>query len=245
MPDQAEGPALQHLSLLGDLDDVELVEDVERIFAVRFSNDDVASCETVGDLYDLLRAHFPADTAAPNRCLSASAYYKIKAALLEFRLAPLSSLRPELQLKDVLPRKRRRHVWHEFERRSGLELPGLSVKTREAMAVLMVTLLVLVVGAILAAIFHIWSVLLAGLALSLWAVPYLKFRAVQLPADCATLADLSREAARLNYGKLVEETGSVRSVDIWHYLTRTIEAMEPAGARVDRATRFFPPARTK
>lgn len=47
------------LGLAGDLDDVDLVEDVEAAFSIRLGDDEISRCSTVGQLFELIEARLP------------------------------------------------------------------------------------------------------------------------------------------------------------------------------------------
>ena len=59
------------LGLAGDLDDVDLVEDVEAAFSIHLADDEISRCSTVGQLFELIEARLRkclADNHARPRC---------------------------------------------------------------------------------------------------------------------------------------------------------------------------------
>jgi len=44
------------LNLVGDGDEIDILEDIEGVFDVRFSDDEAERCETLGDVHDVLTA---------------------------------------------------------------------------------------------------------------------------------------------------------------------------------------------
>ena len=54
---------LNTVGLHGDLDDVELLQEIEELFKIKISDEEAAEVVTVGQLYDLVKAKF---TGTPN-----------------------------------------------------------------------------------------------------------------------------------------------------------------------------------
>ena len=69
------------LELAGDLDDVELVEDIEKAFGVRLPDGELSNCHTVGDLFDLVLARIPDRSATADRCATAMCFYRLRRAV--------------------------------------------------------------------------------------------------------------------------------------------------------------------
>jgi hypothetical protein len=74
------GVMVNTLGLVGDLDDVELVELVERAFDITFSPREMEQILTVGEFYDLLLTKIPPN-GADRQCASAMAFYRLRSAL--------------------------------------------------------------------------------------------------------------------------------------------------------------------
>src|SRR4051812_19332950 len=67
------------LGLEGDLDDVELIQDVEEAFGLRFSDNELAGCSTVGDLFEVVEARLPQSSGGS--CATAMCFYRLRRAL--------------------------------------------------------------------------------------------------------------------------------------------------------------------
>ncbi len=59
MLNQGEDMARNSLGLAGDLDGVELVEDIDRAFDIRPPADELTRCNSVGDLFELVNKRLP------------------------------------------------------------------------------------------------------------------------------------------------------------------------------------------
>ena len=85
------------LHLVGDGDDVEVVEWVERVFGISISNRETQETLTVGQLFDLIEAK--CGTSATEMCLSQVAFYRLRRALRE--LGAASAIEPATPSKPM------------------------------------------------------------------------------------------------------------------------------------------------
>jgi acyl carrier protein len=83
------------LGLDDDLDPVEVVQLLERVFDIEVSQEEADRISTVGDFYEVLLRKIPPDEA-DRKCASAVAFYRIRAALRRLghgdRLTPASGM---------------------------------------------------------------------------------------------------------------------------------------------------------
>lgn len=107
------------LGLSGDLDDVDLATDVAQAFDMRFSNEDLACCRTVGDLFTLVALALPSHWQGGDRCAEAMCFFRMRRAVL--------ALAPHLELRPSTPMRMLRAVsvrqLHRAIRRSGVLRP--------------------------------------------------------------------------------------------------------------------------
>ena len=103
------------------LDTIELVMDVEETFNIKIADEDAQTLETVGDLYDHVIKNVA--TAPTGKCLTASAFYDVRAALADCGIQ--DRFGPSTPLTAVLPRSKRRSFWSNLSRSMGLKLPSL------------------------------------------------------------------------------------------------------------------------
>src|ERR1700734_2776145 len=84
------------LGLDDDLDGVEVVQDLKRIFDIMVSRQEAARIFNVGEFHDLLLQKIPPDEAG-GKCASAMAFYRIRRALRclghDHDLTPASGIR--------------------------------------------------------------------------------------------------------------------------------------------------------
>ena len=177
------------LGLDDDLDSVELIQDLEASFAVKFTKTEAESCLTVGDVFALLTARFSTDDVSNQGCASAIAFYRLRRAFndagVERHMAPatrldeLSSLPPKL-----LVRKLRSHT--------SLRLPRMRLGRNWVAGVVLITLSIFSFM-----VFAVTSpqLLLLSLAFLLVGIMLLRFDRGEFPDGCNTLGDLARKVA--------------------------------------------------
>lgn len=224
------------LGLDDDLDGVEVVESIERAFDLKFANAEVERILTVGEMYDLLASKIP-DNASDRKCATAMAFYRLKTAIEgrgDERITPSTDIR-FLEARGV------RSSFASIEEKTGLNLP------RAAMAwVGFVGLTLFVVSFFTAPAlcgFFGWALLSwpLGLCALAMAVGWLLTRVDQgkLPKDCETLGGLSRETAKVSYGKLVKAGASHRGEDIWNALLDLLSCYALPRSEITRDTLFL------
>jgi hypothetical protein len=197
------------LGLDDDLDDVELLQDIEAAFGLRFTDTERGNMNTVGDIARVLADRMPAGAATQVQCATAMAFYRVRRALAAATATDMN-LRPETVLRDVTPLSPRRLLAH-LSSETGLRMPRqrLSVYGWSGLAVLALGVL---------------SSNLAAHGAFLWTIPVAVVAAGslllhrdpgRLPDDCRTLGGLARKVAALNLGSLLAQGAAGRPQDIW------------------------------
>ena len=214
------------LGLVGDGDEADVFRDLERAFGVVFG-DHVARWKTVGDIERDLLALYPA-AATPGLCGSAMAFRRLRATLpaTSARARPgtsLASLTPGAASRRLDASLRDAGLYANVSR--GGVVATLGVLTGFAGLLLLVPLLLL--G-------HMWPAL--GL-LAAGVVMVSLDRGV--PRD-ATLGEMARDTAAMNFARFAERGADRRDVAIRDAVRRIIAqtaCVEPGA--IGRETRLF------
>jgi hypothetical protein len=234
------------LGLDDDLDPVEVVIGIEKVFGVKITDNEACALLTVGQMYDLLlKKVWPA--GAGRKCASAMAFYRLRRALTDLRQgekqAPVSDL-------ALLERGRTRKNWKRLEKASGLRLPRLAVARSWPLLVavsimgsaipvvltgLVLTFFSISLGDCLVALAP--ALLLGGLVLVLAASVADPGR---LPDDCRTLGKLAKRTAARNYGQLIVAGAAVSEAEIWHVMIEVFgDLSNVPAAEITRETYFL------
>lgn len=202
------------LGLDDDLDDVELLQDIEQTFALRFSQAEAEKLYRVEDVYNYLRNRIEAD-GLNQRCATALAFYRLRRALAGS--ASRQVLRPSTELTPFV-RGSANRLFRKLNRETGLRMPrtdgwwlshaGASLCLASLFAILPV------------AIFD-WSFWIP-LSLFLAGIVAAKLDPGQLPVDCKTLGELSRRVAGLNFAKMQKLGAAARDKDVWNAMIEVI-----------------------
>ena len=194
------------LGLEGDLDDVELIQDIEEAFGLRFSDNELAGCWTAGDLFEVVEARLPQGSGGS--CATAMCFYRLRRAL-----QPLvgSQLRPHTAV-DALEGVSVRRLHRINEQQCGLRppLPYLSLWGCIALALAVA----LPLGTL--ALGLAWWVAVAS------AVPGLMlYRAapIRLPNDLRTFGDLVRVVSSRSIGTLAQQGARINTSEAWAAFT--------------------------
>jgi hypothetical protein len=198
------------LGLYGDLDDVELLEDVERAFRIRLPRE-LPHCHTVGDLFELIVDRLPDGDPEAGRCATAMAFYRLRRAVLT--LAPDVTLRPATPL-DGLSSVPVRSLDRAFRKAEGVRVPDSCRPARGGPALLLAV--ALPIGILLSGA-PVWAALLAlPLSAALYQLSPLRF-----PRQIKTIGDLAERVAAHNVGMLAARGGRLGPAEAWRAL-RTI-----------------------
>jgi hypothetical protein len=215
------------LGLSGDLDDVELVEDIEQAFGVHLPDRELSNCHTVGDLFDLVVARLPDHGATGDRCATAMCFYSLRRVVQ--RLEPGVQLRPSTSI-DALRDLSVRSLYKSMQISEGLRTPNPCLSRWGALS-----LLIVVAGPI-GLRFAGASWLLAATAVTLGVILY-RYSPVRLPPRISTVRDFVELVAARNIGDLSIRGARLRTAEAWSSLqVLCSEYAEPSDGEIDRAT---------
>jgi hypothetical protein len=222
------------LGLDDDLDGVEVVRDLERIFGVKLWNDEAERISTVGNFHELLLRKIPPN-AADQKCASAMTFYRLRRALGQLgygqNLTPASDIR-------ILERGRTKTNFKKLEMESGLDLPN-PVTTNFGWSAFLLCFFSVWGGALYLSP-GILSVFLGCLFALFGAGAVLNYiDPGKLPADCATLADLTKRTAALNFGRLVKMGARHGENEIWETLVEALSGYDLPKSDITRDTYFL------
>ena len=193
------------LGLSGDLDDVELIEDIEKAFGMRLSDQDLQHCRTVGDIFALMEAQLPNQDLLGDRCATAMCFYRLRRALqprIVFKLHPQTEISA---LRD-LPVRTIRSI---IQKECGLRPPPPYISTLGGVALLL-TIAMPIAGLALG-----WPWWIA-IATALPPIAGYKIAPVKFPATMTTFADLVRSVSSRSINRLAQEGARLRSTEAWN-----------------------------
>lgn len=199
------------LGLHGDLDEVDLVRDVELAFGIRFPEEELLRCHTVGDLFGLVVDRVPDGAPGRDRCATAMAFYRLRRAVLT--LAPDVTLRPSTPV-DGLPGMPVGSLYRACRAAEGVRVSDTCRPERGGLGPLLAV--ALPVGILFAGA-PAWAALLAlPLAAALCRLSPLRF-----PRRIGTIGDLAERMAAHSIGGLAAKGGRLGPAEAWEAL-RTI-----------------------
>jgi len=206
------------LGLDDDLDPVEAVISLEKAFALKISDAEASSCNTVGDIYDLLHSRFAAHTGEPGSCMTSMAFYRLRRSLRGAH--PDVEFRPDTPLATYAGFNARAFLGR-LRNDSGLQLPGPQGRWLSGVGCFL--LLLAVAGAVIVAVAKGPPIFyLAAIGLFVVGVVSIKLDPGALPRDCATLGKLATKASALNYGTLARSGGAIRPKELWDAMAEVL-----------------------
>ncbi len=205
--DKRENCMTSSLGLVGDLDDVDLIEDVEAAFGVRLGDDEIERCSTVGHLFELIEARLP-DMPSGKSCATAMCFYRLRRALQPHSAIALKPKTSIAALETVPVRK-----LHEIiETECGLRPPEQIITLWGCLALLLV--LALPFG--LFAIGMPWWVALPSAAIG---IGLYRLAPIQLPGEVEKFGDLVRIVASRSIGALAGQGARLGPKEAWQAFT--------------------------
>jgi hypothetical protein len=190
------------LGLVGDLDDVELIEDVEEAFGVRFADHELERCHTVGDLFELVETRLP-DGSSSGYCATAMCFYRLRRALrplLAIDLCPTTAIG---ELKGLSVRN-----LHRLIENGGLRPPPPYISLWGCLALLLVVALPLAAVGLGGP----WWIAAAS---ALPAVALYRIVPIRLPESVETFGDLVRIVSSRSIGGLSQQGARLATSDAW------------------------------
>lgn len=216
---------LPALDLAGDGDELDLILGIETAFGVEFGDEDTAGWTTLGDVADWLERRFEGRPSG-EKCASAMAFHRLRAAIGDRRLAPAT------RLAECLPGPPREALTR-LSSRSGLELP----RPNPARTGRLGSWLLFAAFPAFALLFAGWPVWIpVGLALA--GLALLCIDRGTYPVE--TLGQLAEAVAALNHGPLAMSGARQDRDTIWRSLLRLAELHAGASPEtVGRQTRII------
>lgn len=190
------------LGLAGDLDDVDLIEDIEAAFGIRLNDDEIERCWTVGHLFELVEARLP--DASTGGGATAMTFYRLRRAL-QPRL--VVELRPNSPISE-LGRLSVRRLHRIIEDECGLRPPSAQLSMWGCFALVLIAAFPI---SALALDFGWW------IAVGSTVPPLALYRIapIRLPNDMKTIGDLVRVIASRNIGALSQQGARLRTSEAW------------------------------
>ncbi|MCC7266510.1 MAG: hypothetical protein IT546_04120 [Caulobacteraceae bacterium] len=214
------------IGLVGDGDDEELLEAIERSFQVRFG-EKTAGWFTVGDIYRDLLEQVPRSSAA-GLCATSLAFYRVRAVLADMAVTR-GRITPSTKLAG-LTRSSPKRLYAKLSRELGVGKMPLTLSWRGGLGIVMA-----LAGMVLSPVVQaIWPLLLltpAGIVLTSCDVgAYYSM----------TVGDLARKVAVRNFAQFAAIGADSRPEALWRALRLVIA--EETGFdpdRIDSNTRLF------
>lgn len=207
---------LKSVGIVGDGDDVELIEAFESTFEISFSNEEVESMSTLGQAFEAICSKLPTTQSQQNKCLTAMAYYRLNRALCGDGKINLGT-RVEVP-QDQSPRSFQK----QLERRADLRLHFLTRASTRTIILFFFQFVSWIVAPIMlsgSSAFIVGVVIAAGSHI-LWRFADSSDERVWM--FDGTLGDLSRQASETNFRKLVSLGGTWKEPDVWKTMTSII-----------------------
>jgi hypothetical protein len=224
------------LSLVGDGDDLEIIQTLEEVFEIAFSDGELKALRNVGDLHDLILQKVPRASGA-RKCASAMAFYRLRRAL--------TASRPDLRITQAtemagFSEASLKLFFRRLSQQTGFRLAGPAhtwvgyVGETCLLFPLMAILPLLAWSAIVQPVPLLFVGLAGSFVLGLILVRFDPGRLV------GTVGSLAREAARANYGRLMKQGARGGDHEIWLILVEALIQESRLGPReVTRETVFF------
>ncbi|HRE42721.1 MAG TPA: hypothetical protein PKY87_01990 [Terricaulis sp.] len=199
------------LGLDDDLDSVELLIAIERVFDIQISDQDAAHITTMGDLYDLLTSKVE---GGGEMCRSSMAFYRVRRAL-----------RAVLGDVDIRPDTPLRAIWNsapkslmaQAQQHCALRLPHLFNTNMGGIGAVLIAAAIFGIPILLIAQTNGWLILafaaaLTAVGITLGRLDPLSFGSLQ------TVGDLTARTATQNYGALARLGARTDNQSIWEAL---------------------------
>ena len=216
---------------------VELIDEFEASFGIDLQDGETETCETVGEVHDLIIRRFQYDDVG-EKCATAMAFYQLRRAVgcrFDGKVVPSTPLANAL---DCSPRMLLKGVAVKTGLR--LPLPVLSLPGASGIALGAAGFIGTLV---LAAHYPLSFALLLALfcAASMLAIASGYFDRGRYPSGMKTVGDLAKHVAALNVGRFRDQGAKMRDDDIWTALTIIVsETTGIVPERIGPQSRFYP-----
>ena len=217
-----------------------LVDSIEHSFNVHFWPRELKSATTVQALHDIMIDKLGKE--APERCLCAVTFYRLRRAMMEFCHVPRSAVTPRARMRDILPIRNRRFHWDLLSSVINREMPPLRYPKGVVPAV---TLAIFGMVIVFARILNAGQLIDMG---SLWTPRYLHFSygpswgnwfqaavcgfamwsilvgfvlkplEIRFPRGCETVGEYVKTAVAFNFGKAAKVSGGWNERELMYSL---------------------------
>jgi hypothetical protein len=238
-----------NLGLVGDGDEIDLMEECEALFGVKFSDAHIQQVRTVGDLFDLLDKEKKFTDRRTTGCYSFKGFYRLRRRLVEMGVE--RTLTPKTLIRDILDDLGMN--FRQFRRTLKQDLGHLGpngavaddrmwlVRLFSALALIVWLPVVLIVDSLFAEPEWLSGPLLVGsavLSVAVFAFCLPSLLRTEPPIYCRTVGDLARI-----YGAkcLDEDPGALETVaakDAWDRFAILIRSETGYGGPVTLETEF-------
>jgi len=188
---------------------IDLIEEVEATFDIKIANEEAERCCTVGDLYEVVRAHSPDWNDQDGNCGSSMVFYRLRRSLSQ---DDRRGVAPDTTLAKIGLQPSR--LFKKLAADTGLRLPEYELTS------LGIAGGYLLVGGTIATIVALltghWIVSSIAVLIALAGLPLIRLDPGRLPVGVVTVADLVRRTVPLNAAGLKEAGG--RPADCWSVL---------------------------
>ena len=203
---------------------VGLMMAVEDAFGFVIPDEDIAGLNTVGKLYEYIRAHrFHGKWQA---CLGSITCYKIRRAMISVLHIARNDVRVSTELAAIIPKHRRR-VWRSIQKATGFRLPQLRRPRWVTATAVLATLGLAIAVPLLFSLTLFNGAILAGI-LTAFAVRY-AFSWLMIPLafefhpECPTVGRLATATLARNYRAIVAAADtSASDAEVWQMLCSII-----------------------
>jgi len=187
---------------------IDLIEEVEKEFDIKFRDEEVEPCVTVGDFYTVLCARVPDWSVGGERCATSMAFYRIRRFLDPDRTKGITPSTPLPE--DVAPAM----LFKALSRDTAFRLPSIRPTWLGMVGGILVS--AGCIAGIIALLTGRWRMSGIGFASAACGIPFMWMDRGRWPLGVATVGDLARRTASLNSRTLRANGG--RPLPCWEVL---------------------------
>ena len=204
---------LKSLGLVGDGDELDLIQDIESVFGVAFADAELEAGRTVGDLNEALWRHMSARVEAGNvRCMNAMAFNALRRVLVAADASRNIRHSDRLESFGMKPKELSRAI----HGKTGLVLGFALGRLGNAGTIAVLAGIACVLLGIA------WHGLFAA-ALALFLCAWAAFRLDTGSYEgCETVGDATAKIAVANFGALADRGGRFDAGSVWLALRETV-----------------------
>lgn len=196
---------------------------VEDAFQISITEEDASKIRTVGEFYDVVLSKLAIkginDEESSRRCLTSAAFSRVRRAMVQVLHIDRRKITPKTELRDLLPRPKRRENWDLIKQAINLKIPKLSPN----LSVLLIKFAILMAVGIASGLLQylgIWGLTIASLIAALVMTRFMPALHTSLPAS--TVGALAEQVYLANVKQLSEESGGLNEREVWDALKKII-----------------------